>query len=88
MILFSNNLAKLIRSRRKELKLTQADVHYRLGWKVVNTQYLSNIELGKCQMPIKHINKLSSVLYLSRELIIENMISDYKEALIKELGKI
>ncbi len=87
MILKSNNLAKLIRTRRQELNLSQAEVHNYMGWKIINTQYLSNIECGKCQLPAKHINKISSTLHLSRESLIESMVQDYKEALIKQIGQ-
>jgi transcriptional regulator with XRE-family HTH domain len=87
MILKSNNLAKLIKSRRIELNLSQAQVHNYMGWKELHTQYLSNIELGKCQLPPKHINKISMTLHLSREALIENMVQDYKEALEKQIGQ-
>lgn len=87
MNLLSNNLARLIRSRRKELGLTQVDLHRLMGWKVNNTQYLSNIELGKCQLPAKHINKLSQAIEIKPEMIVFEMAQDYKEALNKELLK-
>lgn len=87
MILKSNNLASLIKKRRRELDLSQAQVQKRLGWKCQNTQYLSNIELGKCQMPAKHINRLSSAISLDRETILEAMILDYKEMVLKEINK-
>ncbi len=87
MNITSNNLATLIKRRRKQLRLTQRDVHQRLDWKVKNTQYLSNIELGKCQMPAKHLNKLCIALMLTREDIVKEMVKDYQDALIKELNK-
>lgn len=87
MILKSNHLAKLIKTRRQELKMSQAQIHNYMGWRQLQTQYISNIELGKCQLPAKHINKLSSTLHLSREEIIESMIQDYKEALLNEVSK-
>ena len=87
MILKANNLAKLIKGKRIELNLSQSQVHTLLGWKKENTQYLSNIECGKCQIPAKHINKLSSALHISRETIIDQMVKDYTDSLYKEIWK-
>lgn len=87
MNITSNNLAKLIKTRRKELKLSQSEVHAKLGWQTKNTQYLSNIELGKCQMPPKHIKKLSEAIGIKPEMIIFEMTQDYRDALNKEVLK-
>lgn len=87
MNVLSNNLAKLIKKRRLEIGLTQPKLNLLLGYKSGNGQTISNIERGKCQLPIKLLDKLSLVLMISREAIIEAAVEDYKESLRKELSK-
>lgn len=87
MNITGNHLADLIRTRRRELNLTQKKLQAALQWSENNSQYISNVEKKKCQFPPKHINRLSIALHIDRELIIDKMIQDYKESLIKELSK-
>ena len=87
MNVLSYNLAKLIKRRRKELGMTQPQLSAKLGYTSKNGQTVSNVERGMCQLPIKYINQLSLVLMISREMIIIEMIADYKQALIVEIAK-
>lgn len=87
MNVLSNNLAKLIKRRRKELGMTQPQLSAKLGYTSKNGQTVSNIERGMCQLPIKHINQLSLILRISREAIIIEMIADYVQALMLEISK-
>ena len=87
MMIKSNRTASLIKSRRIELGLTQSDLHKKLGWKVFNTQYISNIELGKCQLPPKHINNFATAIGIDNQIILDAMVLDYKDSLINQLGR-
>jgi transcriptional regulator with XRE-family HTH domain len=87
MNVLSHNLAKLIKQKRKELKITQPELSARLGYTSKTGQTVSNVERGTCQLPIKHINQLSLILRVSREAIILEMVADYKQALILEISK-
>lgn len=71
-------LSSFIRSRRIELKLSQLELSKRIGWHTKTSQYISNVELGKCPFPPKSINELSIALMTSREEIIANMVRDYE----------
>jgi len=77
----ANNISKYIRSRRVALNLSQQKLSSFLGWSGKTSQYLSNIELGKCSFPSKDINKLSCALNVDRSVIIEALVKDYRESL-------
>jgi transcriptional regulator with XRE-family HTH domain len=81
----SKYLSAFIRSRRIEIKLSQLDLSNKLSWRGNNAQYISNIELGKCPFPAKHIDKLSIALQTSREEIIDKMVRDYETNLRNSL---
>lgn len=87
MNILSKNLARLIKTRRNELKISQLSLSKKLGYESKSGQTISNAERGKCQLPIKYLNNLSIVLMISRENIINEMVEDYREALRKELSK-
>lgn len=79
MQLKARHVATLIRTRRKELKLTQIKLQQSLGYQKNCSQYLSNIERGVVPFPLSCVNKLSCSLGVSRELIIDLMVKDYRE---------
>lgn len=76
-----------IRSRRKELGLTQKQLAQKLGWKVNNTQYISNTERGLNPFPVKNVYALSLALQISPEIIIGKMLEDYSNSIRRELNK-
>jgi transcriptional regulator with XRE-family HTH domain len=82
MITKANELAKIIKSRRKELKLSQFVLTHKLGYNAKTSQYVSNIELGKCGLPPEKINALSIALQIPRSKIIEAMMKDYEMNLL------
>jgi transcriptional regulator with XRE-family HTH domain len=87
MNVLSNNLAKLIKRRRIDLRISQTELSNKLGYGSRFGQTISNVERGTCQLPAKYLNKLSICLMISREAIIAEMVKDYQDALIKELNK-
>jgi transcriptional regulator with XRE-family HTH domain len=86
MINQSNEVAKLMRERRRELKLSQRELSAAVGFSTKEGQFISNVERGKCQFPVKFINKLATALDVSNETVIELMTNDYKNAIIKEVS--
>ena len=85
MIIHSNEVANLMRNRRRELKMSQVKLSGMVGFSNKEGQFISNVERGKCQFPVKFINKLATALEVSTETIIELMSNDYKNAIIKEV---
>lgn len=85
MINYSNEIANLMRNRRRELRMSQLKLSTLLGFSSREAQYISNIERQKCQFPIRCITKLAKALDVSNETIIELMVQDYKTAIIKEV---
>lgn len=71
-------ISKLMRQRRKDLSLSQKDLSKVLGFSEKEGQYISNIERGLCQFPVKYIKKLSEALKVEEETIVEMMSLDYK----------
>jgi transcriptional regulator with XRE-family HTH domain len=85
MITQSNEVAKLMRERRRELKLSQRELSAAVGFSTKEGQFISNVERQKCQFPIRYITKLANALEVSEQTIIELMAQDYKNAIIKEV---
>ncbi len=85
MVNRANEMARFIRVKRQNLKLSQNDLSYILGLEQSKGQFISNIERGVCQFPINHIKKLSEVLKVSPETIVEIMAKDYKQSVLKYL---
>ena len=85
MITQSNEVAKLMRERRRELKLSQRELSAAVGFSTKEGQFISNVERQKCQFPIRYISKLANALEVSEQTIIELMAQDYKNAIIKEV---
>lgn len=83
----SIHLASLIKKRRIELDISQAELNSLLGWKSKNGQAVCNIEKGIHQVPVHVVNKLSSAIMITREEIMDLMVKDYQEALKMEVLK-
>jgi transcriptional regulator with XRE-family HTH domain len=73
----------LLRQKREAANLSQTDICGKIGWK--NGQYISNIERGLCQVPVKHINQLAVELGIGATEIVDAMILDYKEKIVSEI---
>lgn len=76
------NIARLVREKRKFKKLSQSDLSKELGFK--NAQFISNIERGVCSIPIAKISKLSEALDVHHEVIREAIVQDFA---LKVYGK-
>lgn len=87
MINRANEMARFLRVKRQELKLSQVGLASNLGWDTKQAQFLSNIERGICQFPVRYIKKLSETLQVSEETIIDLMAQDYKLGLIEVLNE-
>ena len=85
MIHQSNEVAKLMKEKRRELKMSQRELSSRVGFSTKEGQFISNVERQKCQFPIRYISKLANALEVSEQTIIELMAQDYKNAIIKEV---
>ncbi len=53
MIHQSNEVAKLMREKRRELKMSQRELSSRVGFSTKEGQFISNVERQKCQFPIR-----------------------------------
>jgi len=85
MIIHSNEVANLMRNRRRELKMSQVKLSGMVGFSEREGQFVSNVERGKCQFPVRYISKLANALEVSELTIIELMANDYRNAIIKEV---
>lgn len=76
-----NHIATLIRTKRMEhpQALSQSDLSERLGYK--NGQFISNVERGLCNVPLKMMSKISDILDISAEEIKAAILKDHKETL-------
>ena len=88
MISRAVKLASLMKEQRKIHKISQEKLSLKLGWGLKGSQVVSNIERSKQQIPPKDVNKLSIELMIDRSKIIDAMIADYQQALMKEIDKV
>lgn len=86
MIIHSNEVANLMRNRRRELRMSQRKLSSMVGFSNKEGQFISNVERQKCQFPVRYITKLANALEVSEQTIIELMTQDYKNAIIKEVS--
>ena len=76
-----NRISKLIKHKRLELGVSQAELARLLGWSKPNTQYISNIERNACNFPARSITELIRVTSIDAESIINAMTEDYRDSL-------
>lgn len=71
-----DNIAKLIREKRTQHAkgYSQSELSNLLGYK--NGQFISNVERGLCNIPLKMLTKVAQILDISH--------SDLKEAILKD----
>ena len=79
------NLTRLIKNRREKLEISQGDIARCLG--LTNCQMISNIERGEAEYPPKHFKKLSKLLKMKVDLLINMGLDDYQRYLLKEIQK-
>lgn len=75
------NIAKILKTNRIKVGLSQTKLSEKLGFK--NGQFVSNVERGLCNLPMKSIKKVSVELEIDQEILIDAMTQDFKEHLIE-----
>lgn len=77
------NIASLVYDWRELRKLTQGHVAKRLGYG--SSQFISNVERGRCSLPLKKAKKLCKVLDMPYEVLKSAYIADLAEEINKIL---
>ena len=72
-----------IRKKREDLGITQIELAKYLGFTNV---FLGRVELGKCWLPKKYVNKLAQKLDVESDNIIVKMRKDASERFNESLG--
>lgn len=87
MITRAKNLATFMRNRRQELGQTQNDLAYEMGLTIIRKGYqtISNVERSTVQLPAKHIANCAKALRVDPEFIVNLMVQDYRDQLLKEI---
>jgi transcriptional regulator with XRE-family HTH domain len=85
MIKKSHFVSTLVIQKRKKLQMSQTVLSARLGWSNKNAQYVSNVERGICQFPIKSIKMLSIALQTPVEEVINAFVEDYRRSIQQEV---
>ena len=77
------NIASLVRKKRTNHpnSYSQTELSLLLGYK--NGQFISNVERGKCSIPLKSLRSISRALDINPEELKEAMIKDYSDTISK-----
>ncbi len=75
------HIAKLIRTKRinHPKNLSQSELSQMLGYK--NGQFISNVERGLCNVPLKMLKKISDVLEIDHGELKQAILKDNEETL-------
>lgn len=75
------NVATLVRTKRFEHPdmLSQSDLSQLLGYK--NGQFISNVERGLCNVPLKMMKKISEILNVDQAELKKAILKDHEETL-------
>ncbi|MBY0414030.1 MAG: helix-turn-helix transcriptional regulator [Bdellovibrionales bacterium] len=81
------NIAALIRTKRinHPKSYSQSDLSLLLGYK--NGQFISNVERGLCNVPLKMMKKISEVLDITGDEIKTAILKDHEETLTNYFNK-
>lgn len=81
------NIATLIRTKRigHPKNYSQSDLSLLLGYK--NGQFISNVERGLCNVPLKMMKKISEVLDISPDDLKTAILKDHEETLTNYFTK-
>jgi hypothetical protein len=81
------NIATLVRTKRVEhpKSYSQSDLSLLLGYK--NGQFISNVERGLCNVPLKMMKKISEVLDINPEQLKSAILKDHEETLTNYFNK-
>ena len=80
------NIATLIKTKRVNHpnNYSQSDISKLLGYK--NGQFISNVERGLCNIPLKMLTKVCDILNISKEEIRLALMRDFEETLYAYLS--
>lgn len=75
------NIANLVRSKRigHPKNFSQSDLSLLLGYK--NGQFISNVERGLCNVPLKMMKRISEVLDINPDELKSAILKDHEETL-------
>lgn len=81
------NIASLVRSKRigHPKNYSQSDLSLLLGYK--NGQFISNVERGLCNVPLKMMKKISEVLDINPDELKSAILKDHEETLTNYFNK-
>lgn len=81
------NIATLVRTKRigHPKNYSQSDLSLLLGYK--NGQFISNVERGLCNVPLKMMKKISEVLDINPEELKTAILKDHEETLTNYFNK-
>jgi len=77
-------LGEYLRRKREALSLTQSEVAQKLGYG--SPQFISNIERGISNVPVKSLRVLIDLYQISADEVIHILLEDKKRALLRQLG--
>ncbi len=77
-------LGEYLRRKREALSLTQSEVAQKLGYG--SPQFISNIERGISNVPVKSLRILIDLYQISADEVIHILLEDKKRALLRQLG--
>ncbi len=75
------NIAKLIKEKRQShpKAYSQSELSHLLGYK--NGQFISNVERGLCNIPLKILPKVSEVLDIKEDELKQSLLQDQEATL-------
>ncbi len=76
-----NHIATLVRIKRMAHPdaLSQSDLSEKLGYK--NGQFISNVERGLCNVPLKMMSRIAEILNITPEEIKKAILKDHEQTL-------
>jgi len=72
-----------LKTSRENLGLSQNEVAQKIGHG--SGQFISNIERGKCALPVRTLGELIKYYRLDTSEVIQMMVSDYRSKLEQDL---
>lgn len=81
------NIATLVRTKRigHPKNYSQSDLSLLLGYK--NGQFISNVERGLCNVPLKMMKRISEVLEINPDELKSAILKDHEETLTNYFNK-
>ena len=80
-----NTIAKKITEARERKGYTQAELARFIGYK--NGQFISNVERGKCGIPIEKIFLMSRILGTNPMIFAQAMITDFQTYVYNQIDE-